>query len=76
MTFSICPVRPDSRGTILSKRADHTIIPNMQPNYITCRNEGRVLMAGMRAAIAAGTFEAFRKAFHARQQPAAEQSSE
>jgi queuine tRNA-ribosyltransferase len=33
------------------------------------------LMAGMRAAIAVGAFETFRKAFHTRQQPAAEQPS-
>jgi queuine tRNA-ribosyltransferase len=36
----------------------------------------QALMAAMRAAIAAGTFETFRKAFHARQQPAAEPVSE
>ncbi|MDE2516225.1 MAG: GMC family oxidoreductase N-terminal domain-containing protein [Rhodospirillales bacterium] len=49
MTVAICPVRPDSRGTILAKSADPAEKPDIQPNYLSDPNDGRVLLAGMRA---------------------------
>ena len=49
MTVAICPVRPDSRGTILAKSADPDQAPDIQPNYLSDPNDGRVLLAGMRA---------------------------
>jgi choline dehydrogenase len=50
MTVAVCPVRPDSRGTILAKSADPSSHPIITPNYLSDPNDGRVLLAGMRFA--------------------------
>ena len=47
MTVAICPVRPDSRGTIMATTSDPTVSPDIQPNYMSDPADGRVLLAGM-----------------------------
>jgi choline dehydrogenase len=48
MTVAICPVRPDSRGTIMARTSDPTTAPVITPNYLSDLNDARVLLAGMR----------------------------
>jgi choline dehydrogenase len=48
MTVAVCPVRPDSRGTIMAKSADPFAAPAIVPNYLSDPNDQRVLNAGMR----------------------------
>ena len=48
MTVAICPVRPDSRGTIMARSADPSEKPAITPNYLSDPNDGRVLIAGMK----------------------------
>ncbi|MDE2006850.1 MAG: GMC family oxidoreductase N-terminal domain-containing protein [Rhodospirillales bacterium] len=48
MTVAICPVRPDSRGTIMAVSPDPAARPRIQPNYLSAASDGQVLLAGMR----------------------------
>jgi len=48
MTVAVCPVRPDSRGTILAQSADPASPPVITPNYLSDPNDARVLLAGIR----------------------------
>jgi choline dehydrogenase len=48
MTVAVCPVRPDSRGTIMANSADPFDAPVITPNYLSDPNDQRVLNAGMR----------------------------
>ena len=48
MTVAICPVRPDSRGTIMAKSSEPHVAPEISPNYMSDPNDGRVLLAGMK----------------------------
>jgi len=48
MTVAVCPVRPDSRGTVLARSADPRVAPAITPNYLSDPNDARVLAAGMR----------------------------
>ncbi len=48
MTVAVCPVRPDSRGTIMARSADPAEKPAIEPNYLSDANDIRVLTAGMR----------------------------
>lgn len=48
MTVAVCPVRPDSRGTIMARSADPFAAPIITPNYLSSPNDQRVLTAGMR----------------------------
>ena len=50
MTVAVCPVRPDSRGTIMARSADPATAPVITPNYLSDPNDARVLNAGMRFA--------------------------
>jgi choline dehydrogenase len=50
MTVAVCPVRPDSRGTILARSPDPFDKPVITPNYLSDPNDARVLLAGIRAA--------------------------
>ena len=50
MTVAVCPVRPDSRGTIMARTADPATAPVITPNYLSDPNDARVLLAGMRFA--------------------------
>ena len=48
MTVAVCPVRPDSRGTIMARNADPAAAPVITPNYLSDPADIRVLAAGMR----------------------------
>ena len=48
MTVAVCPVRPDSRGTIMARSCDPTQAPTIIPNYLSDPGDARVLLAGMR----------------------------
>jgi choline dehydrogenase len=48
MTVAVCPVRPDSRGTIMARSADPAAAPIITPNYLSDPGDARVLAAGMR----------------------------
>ena len=48
MTVAVCPVRPDSRGTIMAKSPDPFAPAVITPNYLSDPNDQRVLNAGMR----------------------------
>ncbi len=48
MTVAVCPVRPDSRGTIMAKSPDPFTAPLITPNYLSDANDQRVLTTGMR----------------------------
>jgi choline dehydrogenase len=50
MTVAICPVRPDSRGTIMARSSDPTTAPIITPNYLSAPGDARVLLAGIRFA--------------------------
>ena len=48
MTVAVCPVRPDSRGTIMATSADPFARPRIQPNYLSAASDQAVLAAGIR----------------------------
>jgi choline dehydrogenase len=48
MTVAVCPVRPDSRGTIMATSSDPTMPPRISPNYLSAPGDAHVLVAGMR----------------------------
>ena len=48
MTVAVCPVRPESRGTIMAKSADPLEAPAIRPNYLTAEGDAHVLLSGMR----------------------------
>jgi choline dehydrogenase len=50
MTVAVCPVRPDSRGSIMAGSADPAVAPVITPNYLSDPADIRVLTAGMRFA--------------------------
>jgi choline dehydrogenase len=50
MTVAVCPVRPDSRGTIMARSADPAEKPLITPNYLSDPTDIRVLNAGVRFA--------------------------
>ncbi len=50
MTCAICPVKPDSRGTVMAKSADPFEKPTIRPNYLSARGDQLLLAAGLRLA--------------------------
>jgi choline dehydrogenase len=48
MTVAVCPVRPDSRGTIMAASPDPLAKAVIKPNYLSDPNDQRVLNAGIR----------------------------
>ncbi len=48
MTVAICPVRPDSRGTIMAGSADPFQKAVITPNYLSATSDIDVLLAGTR----------------------------
>ncbi len=48
MTVAVCPVRPDSRGSIMAASKDPFAKARITPNYLSAASDGRVLLAGMR----------------------------
>lgn len=49
-TFSICQLRPESRGYIRIKSTDPLVTPTIQPNYLATDLDRRTVVAGIRAA--------------------------
>jgi choline dehydrogenase len=47
MTVAVCPVRPDSRGTIMAQSPDPFQYPAIRPNYLSAPSDLRVLLAGV-----------------------------
>src|SRR3984885_7137640 len=47
MTVAVCPVRPDSRGTIMARTSDPITAPIITPNYLSDPGDARVLLARM-----------------------------
>ena len=47
MTVAVCPVRPESRGTIMAQSPDPTVYPAIRPNYLSAPSDLRVLIAGI-----------------------------
>lgn len=48
MTCAVCPVKPDSRGTVLARSADPFEKPVIRPNYLSARSDQALLAAGIR----------------------------
>jgi choline dehydrogenase len=46
MTVAVCPVRPDSRGTIMAQSPDPLQYPAIRPNYLSAPSDLRVLKSG------------------------------
>jgi choline dehydrogenase len=49
-TFSVCQLRPESRGHVRIKSPDPLEPPAMQPNYLSAANDRRTIVAGIRLA--------------------------
>ena len=49
-TVAVCPARPDSRGRIMAASSDPRRAPLIEPNYLSAREDLRVLCAGIRHA--------------------------
>src|SRR5260221_1222576 len=47
MTVAVCPVRPESRGTIMAQSPDPTVYPAIRPNYLSAPSDLRVLISGV-----------------------------
>ncbi len=47
MTVAVCPVRPDSRGTIMAQSPDPFQYPAIRPNYLSAPSDIRVLISGV-----------------------------
>lgn len=49
-TFSVCQLRPESRGHVRIKSADPLATPEIQPNYLATDLDRRTTVAGVKAA--------------------------
>src|SRR5262249_37453786 len=47
MTVAVCPVRPESRGTIMAQSPDPLAYPAIRPNYLSAPSDLRVLIGGI-----------------------------
>ncbi|MDP6708094.1 MAG: choline dehydrogenase [Alphaproteobacteria bacterium] len=48
MTVAVCPVQPQSRGTITAVSADPLARPAIHPNYLSAEEDVRALLEGVR----------------------------
>lgn len=48
MTIAVCPVRPESRGTVMAISPDPSIPASIRPNYLSAPNDLEVIRAGIR----------------------------
>ena len=48
MTVAICPVRPQSRGSIMAAGSDPRAAPTIVPNYLSAESDLQVLLSGFR----------------------------
>ncbi len=49
-TFSMCQLRPTSRGTVMIKSRDPLAAPAMRPNYLTTEVDCRTMVEGVKVA--------------------------
>lgn len=49
-TVAVCPVRPDSRGTIMAETPDALAPAVIRPNYLSAEGDAEVLLAGIQHA--------------------------
>jgi choline dehydrogenase len=49
-TFSVCQLRPESRGTVMIKSRDARQAPAMQPNYLSAEADRRCAIEGVKFA--------------------------
>ena len=49
-TFSVCQLRPESRGSVRIRSADPFEAPAMRPNYLSAPRDRQTLVAGIRLA--------------------------
>lgn len=47
ITVAACPVRPESRGTIMAESPDPLARPTIRPNYLSAEDDSRVLLSGI-----------------------------
>ena len=47
ISVAICPVRPESRGTIMAESSDPLERPIIRPNYLSAESDTHVLFAGI-----------------------------
>jgi choline dehydrogenase len=47
-TFSVCQLRPESRGRVRIKSADPFAAPSMQPNYLATERDRRCVVEGLK----------------------------
>jgi choline dehydrogenase len=50
MTLTVCPARPDSRGSIMARSGDPFAAPLIRPNYLSAATDRQTLVAGLRLA--------------------------
>ncbi len=65
MTIAVCPTRPASRGSVMAQSPDPLARPAIRFNYLTARDDLRVISAGLRHArriFAAAAFAPYRVA--------------
>jgi len=75
-TFSVCQLRPESRGFVRVKSADPLAAPAMQPNYLSTENDRRTLVAGIRLARAFAASRALSPYVKAEYRPGIEAQSD
>ena len=47
MTVAVCPVRPESRGSVMAKSANPLEYPAIRMNYLSAPNDLQVMLAGI-----------------------------
>ncbi len=50
MTITVCPGRPDSRGTVMAQSSDPFAAPLIRANYLSVESDRAMLVAGLRIA--------------------------
>jgi len=68
-TFSVCQLRPSSRGHVRIRSADPFEAPEMQPNYLSTALDRRTAVAGVKAARAIANAPAMRPYVRAEVKP-------
>ena len=75
-TFSVCQLRPESRGTVRIKSADPLEPPAMQPNYLSTPRDRQTLLGGLRLARRLAATRALSPYVRREYRPGAEASSD
>ena len=50
VSLTVCPGRPDSRGSVMARSPDPLAAPAIRPNYLTAASDRQTLVAGLRIA--------------------------